>query len=136
MRRAPRSSLVSGQLYRNAAGIAVVLAVLAALASGDGPPAQQLPAAQTSLATVKAGPAPLKRSDQADSRAVAEPVSDVDDSPVVADQPDVAAPAPSANPVPQPAATVATGQARPTPAQLRQLIEDSRRRSGAPPGGD
>lgn len=131
MRRAPRSNPVSGTLYRNVALIALAAAVVVALASGDGPePAVPSAAQRRDWAPPvpqqrQAGPDAARAEYSADDRAAPE---DTDG--------DAAAPVPPATPVPQAAATRAATGVKPTPEQLRQLIDDSRRRSGAHPGGD
>lgn len=131
MRRAPRSNPVPGTLYRNVALIALAAAVVVALASGDGPEPAAPSAAQR---RVWAPPVPQQR--QASPAADPAEYSADDQLPPEGTVGDAAAPAPPATPVPQAAASRAAAEVRPTPEQLRQLIDDSRRRSGAHPGGD
>lgn len=135
MRRAPRSNPVSGTLYRNVALIALAAAVVVALANGDGPEPAVPSAAQR---RVWAPPVPQQRQagpDAGPDAGRAEYSADDRAAPEDTDG-DAAAPAPPATPMPQAAATRAATGVKPTPEQLRQLIDDSRRRSGAHPGGD
>ena len=124
MRRAPKNQLVTGSLYRTVAMLAVGLAVLVALfGTGNRDAASMAPSATA----IK--PAPPQA-----ASSMIEPV----DAPVESQEP--------GDPVPDqgqhdsagsPGPDVrAAGPARPTPAQVAHLIEQSRIRSGANPGGD
>lgn len=136
MRRAPKTPLVAGTLYRNVALLAVGLAVLMALFSGGGgqggDPAIRLPVSK----------AP-ERAAMAESSSAAPARFDDSVEPVEPAQPSAPTAASPGEPPPLPDGTTLPGArapkadpARPTPAQLRHLVEQSRMRSGANPGGD
>ena len=138
MRRAPKTPVVSGTLYRNVAILAVGLAVFMAL-FGSADPAD-VPAAQTDRRVMAAA------SETAASQAEpAAPVDDGEPAELAAEAvPAEAVPAEgAAPPSPLPEGAMQPGAAgrpanpaRPTPAQLAHLIEQSRLRAGANPGGD
>lgn len=133
MRRAPKTPLVSGTLYRNIALLAVGLAVLMALFSGGGEDsgtAISLPVAKPSMRAVAAAPVaePARFDDSA------EPAEPVAEQPKIGG-PGEAPPLPDGTKLPG-ARAGAANPAQPTPAQLRHLVEQSRARSGANPGGD
>ncbi|MDP3905826.1 hypothetical protein [Novosphingobium sp.] len=133
MRRAPKIPLVSGTLYRKVAMLAVGLAVLVALfGSGDRDGAAiQLPASRApDRAAAAAGPDPQPGGFD-ETAELAEPAQPAPANTGSADAP----PLPPGTNLPGPAGQTAAA-ARPTPAQLRHLVEQSRIRSGAPAGGD
>lgn len=133
MRRAPKTPVVSGTLYRNVAILAVGLAVFMAL-FGSADPAD-VPAAQTDRRVMAAAP------ETAASQA--EPAAPVDDGEPAEPAAEAVPAEGAAPPSPLPEGAMQPGAAgrpanpvRPTPAQLAHLIEQSRLRSGANPGGD
>ena len=134
MRRAPKTPLVSGSLYRNVAMLAVGLAVLFVLFGGDGASAPDPVPAPVSKPASIAAPAPTANIAAAQ----------FDETADVAEPAEPAAPAAAGGEAPPlPDGTTLPGTrgaqaapARPTPAQLRHLVEQSRIRSGANPGGD
>lgn len=153
MRRAQKIPLVSGTLYRNVAMLAVGLAVVVALGSGDRKDGQaiRLPAAKASeraAETSSQNPVSDGFDDTVQTAAPVQP-SAAENSPAEIGSAGISAeqigPAPAASgaPPPLPAGTILPGPrgqianpAKPTPAQMRHLIEQSRIRSGASPGGD
>ena len=133
MCRAPKTPVVSGTLYRNVAILAVGLAVFMAL-FGSADPAD-VPAAQTDRRVMAAAP------ETAASQP--EPAAPVDDGESAEPAAEAVPAEGAAPPSPLPEGAMQPGAAgrpanpaRPTPAQLAHLIEQSRLRSGANPGGD
>ncbi len=129
MRRAPQTPVISGTLYRTIAMLVIGLAMLVALFGGGNP--VEAPAAEPTQHVADAVPdrsagfaAPADMADMAE-------VTSQSDSP----EEGAAMPLPEGDARP-PGAARAPDPARPTPAQLAHLIEQSRLRSGANPGGD
>lgn len=130
MRRAPKNQLVSGSLYRTVAMLAVGLAVLVALFGTANRDAASMAPSATAIK-----PAPPQS-----TSSMIEPV----DAPVESQEPGDPVPDQGQGPDPAPHEAAgspgpdvrAAGPARPTPAQVAHLIEQSRIRSGANPGGD
>lgn len=132
MRRAPRTPVVSGTLYRNVAMLIVGLALLAALFGGRHQP--EPPVAEPAKRAIgSSSEATFRSAEPAQLVGAAGEAPDANQSGgEEASHP----PQQPAGEVPPDGAPRAANPARPTPAQLAHLIEQSRLRSGANPGGD
>lgn len=142
MRRAPKTPLVSGTLYRNVAILAVGLAVLVALfGSGDRDASDgiRVPVSGSpdrAAAVVPQGPEAVQFDETADVASPVQPgAAEIAPPDAGPGQVGPAPPLPAGTKLPAPRGQMAK-PAAPTAAQIQHLIEQSRIRSGANPGGD